>query len=187
MLGSIAQNVLRDLAYRSGKKWNTTSAQSDQAFSTLLSRTENCVKIIAGEADPRVFSQEGIVSQFKTLLERRNATVKFVFGTLAEKGGRTETVEEAKERFCNDNKALYELFRDNSDKVQIYVAHRRPELHYSVADGQYVFVEGQHHPYMTRETRISFNDRKLGQFWDKRFDAFLREKLDKKELTPVTL
>ncbi len=158
----------------------TSNDEGDKAYADFLKRAERTVKIVCGECDPRLFEQKSIIGAIENLLVH-NGKMELIVGTLDNE----ESAEEVRARLHRNNKLLSEVLSKYQNQAYVYVASKRPDLHYTIVDGKHVLFEEPHEPYKRRETRARFDDEKLAKAWEQRFDEYLQAKTDQKKLTAV--
>lgn len=70
------------------------------------------------------------------------------------------------------NPNLLALVREY-DRLKLYWTPKRPKQHYAISDKRHLFFEEPDHPSgADRYTLFRYNDPKLGEEWEKRFDLY---------------
>ncbi len=126
------------------------------------------VKMVAGEANGKLFNREELVSVLtEGLREHPQATVELVFHKDDDKARACIMFEE-------ENSLMIRLKREFSDRVHIFWAPKRPRQHYAVVDDERVIFEQPNHPPNKPWWGNIVMNTSIAQEWERRFDEYVR-------------
>lgn len=125
------------------------------------------VKIVAGEANGKLFDRPEFANALKEGLKSHNdATVKMIFH-------KVDNIGEARSLFIENNKQMVELKKTFPDRVHIFWVPKRPKQHYAVKDESTVIFEQPDHKPGKPRWGIIVQDPSLGHEWENRFDEYV--------------
>lgn len=147
-----------------------SSKQPDEtrnAYIAASGRFTKELKIVAGEANGKLFNRAEFVESIESVLrEHTEATFKFVFHKKA-------SIDEARQHFAKDNGRLLALRGKYPEQVHFYWAPSRPEQHYAVIDEESVILEQPHHLAGKPFWATIIRDSDVATGWEKYFNEYV--------------
>ena len=138
------------------------------AYITTVRDFNRTVKIVAGEANGKIFDREEFVGYLgEGLRNHPQATVTLVFH-------KEEDESKARLAFKEENPLMTGLKHEFPERVHIYWASKRPRQHYAIVDEERVIFEQPNHPAKEAWWGNIVEDISIAQEWEKRFDEYVR-------------
>ncbi len=138
-----------------------------QAYIETIRDFNKGVKMVAGEANGKIFDQEEFFSVLREgLRENPEAQVSLVFHKEGD-------IDKARLAFEQDNPHLTNLKRQFPDKVHLWWAPKRPSQHYAVVDDNRVLFEQPNHRRGKPWWGNIVMDSSIAKEWERRFDKYV--------------
>jgi len=126
------------------------------------------VKMVAGEANGKLFDREELVSALgEGLRENPQSTVHLVFH-------KTDDKNEATVAFEKENPLMVDLKNKFLDRVHIFWAPKRPRQHYAVVDDERVIFEQPNHAANKTWWGSVVENTVIAGEWAGRFDEYVK-------------
>lgn len=157
---------------RQHESWYLPSESEDAKREAIefISRTNQKIKIVSGEADPNLYEDDNLIKFCDRLLATGGA-IELVFNC------NVSTLPDAKNRFLSNNSKMVILKKKYGSALKLWWVPERPVQHYAVADDLHLFFEEPNHvPYGRRDVLFRYNDSKLASEWETNFDAYVKKK-----------
>lgn len=138
------------------------------AYIEAIKGFKQSVKIVAGEANGKLFDREDFADALRTgLRENPKAKVKIVFH-------KDDDKDKARLAFKDECPHLAQVKRDFLTQVYIYWAPKRARQHYAVVDEERIVFEQPNHQAEKPFWGNIVIDDYLGREWEDRFDEYVR-------------
>lgn len=150
------------------RKLSKIDSEAREEYVRLVSGAYKSVKIVAGEANSRLFDREDFATGLETFLKNNpDAILQLIFH-------KNNDAKVAEALFKDKNKLLFALKQKFNDRVHIFWINKRPHQHYAVIDdGMSAILEEPDHPkYKPFDALVTY-DKSWAHKWSERFDKYL--------------
>lgn len=133
-----------------------------------ISNADKSVKIVAGEANSKLFNRPALKNTLESMLSHnKESTFEIVFH-------KTNNADDAEKLFQIENKELFALKRKFGERVHIYWSPIRPRQHYAVLDeGKFVILEEPEHRKFAEFWAAVVLNPAQGKKWAARFNEYV--------------
>jgi len=140
------------------------------SYAIFISHSEGPIKIVAGEADTKLFERDDMISALRGVLACTKATLSLIFHRYADKGVAEKSLAES-------NKRLISLKHEFDERVHLYWSPIRPRQHFAVITvngGNEALLEEPNHEGEQPFWATPVYDKAEAKDWAVRFDKFVR-------------